>query len=272
MNILSETRYLNLLRSIKALGTETVDRTGVGTRRVFAPAPIKYILSYNSMPVLTTKKIQFDSVVDELLWFIKGSTNVTDLKTSIWDDWADKDGDLGPTYGKMWRNLPRLSKDDVCIGYVDQLLELEYNIKNNPTSRRLVLSNYNPSYASQCALPPCHVFAQFFVENGHLDCQLYQRSADMFLGVPFNVASYSLLTAMLAKTCGLKARYFTHVLGDAHIYLNHLNQVSKQLNRKPRLSPEISLASKSSIVEFTAEDISLINYNPYPAIKAPIAV
>lgn len=269
MNTSLDAPYLNLLSTILTLGSSRPDRTGVGTKSSFAQRN-----SYNirwRFPLLTTKKVSFKNVAVELLWFLKGDTNTAFLKehgVRIWDEWADESGDLGPVYGKQWRNF----------GGVDQIAEIEKQLKNDPFSRRIILSAWNPGEIEHMALPPCHMMAQFYVSDDdlgdqRLDCQLYQRSGDMFLGVPYNIASYSLLTYMLAHTHGFKPGCLTHVIGDAHIYNNHIEQVKLQLSRDPRPSPQLQIKRKAeSILDYNLEDFEIVGYDPHPAIAAPVAV
>lgn len=261
--------YLNLLKHVLENGTEKTDRTGTGTLSVFGHQA-RYDLS-KGFPLLTTKKVHFKSVVHELLWFIKGETNIQYLKengVSIWDEWADENGNLGPVYGSQWRSWPSHKG-----GEIDQLLSLEKNLKENPDSRRHIVSAWNVACLEDMKLPPCHAFFQFYVADGKLSCQLYQRSADVFLGVPFNIASYALLVHMMAQTCGYQVGEFIHTLGDAHLYLNHIEQAKLQLTRTPGVRPKIRLnPSIKSVVDFTYADIELLEYNPQAGIKAPIAV
>lgn len=261
--------YLNLLNHVLENGTPKEDRTSTGTLSVFGYQS-RYDLS-KGFPLLTTKKVHFKSVAHELLWFIKGETNIRYLKENgvkIWDEWADEQGNLGPVYGAQWRAWPSHKG-----GYIDQLLALEKNLKENPHSRRHIISAWNVACIEEMNLPPCHAFFQFYVANGKLSCQLYQRSADVFLGVPFNIASYAMLVHMLAQTCGYTPGEFIHTLGDAHLYTNHLEQAKLQLSRVPgelpklRLNPEVK-----SVVDFKFEDFELLEYNPQAGIKAPIAV
>ncbi|MDB4040493.1 thymidylate synthase [Methylophilaceae bacterium] len=261
--------YLDLLSYVKDNGVKKEDRTGTGTLSTFG-----YQLRFNlesNFPLLTTKKIHLKSVIHELLWFLTGNTNIKYLKdhgVSIWDEWADKNGDLGPVYGSQWRSWP--TSDGQSIDQIKNLIE---GIKNNPNSRRLIVSAWNVSEIDNMKLPPCHAFFQFYVADNKLSCQLYQRSADIFLGVPFNIASYALLTKMIAQVCGLKCGEFVHTLGDAHIYLNHIDQVNEQLGRSPKKLPIMKInPSIKDIFEFKFEDFELINYNPDPLIKAPVAV
>ena len=225
----------------------------------------------DGFPLLTTKKVHLKSIIHELLWFLQGSTNIAYLKengVSIWDEWADENGNLGPVYGYQWRNWPK--PDGTHIDQISQVVEA---IKKNPDSRRLIVSAWNVADVDRMKLPPCHAFFQFYVADGKLSCQLYQRSADIFLGVPFNIASYALLTMMVAQVCGLKAGDFVHTLGDAHIYLNHLDQVREQLGRAPRSQPTMRInPAVQDIFGFRFEDFTLENYDPHPAIKAPVAV
>lgn len=262
-------QYLDLLRHIRADGTIKSDRTGVGTQSLFG-----YQMRFNleeGFPLLTTKKVHLKSIIYELLWFISGDTNIkylNDHGVTIWDEWADSNGDLGPVYGHQWRSWP--APDGSTI---DQLANVVGQIKGNPDSRRLIVSAWNPAEVDRMALPPCHSMFQFYVADGRLSCQLYQRSADVFLGVPFNIASYALLTMMVAQCCGLKAGDFVHTLGDAHLYLNHFDQVAEQLSREPRPLPEMILnPEKRDIFSFEYSDFALEGYDPWPAIKAPVAV
>jgi thymidylate synthase len=261
--------YLNLLRHVLEKGTLKEDRTGTGTLSVFGYQS-RYDLAAG-FPLLTTKKVHFKSVAHELIWFIKGETNIRYLKENgvgIWDEWADAEGNLGPVYGAQWRSWPSHKG-----GYIDQLLQLEKNLKENPNSRRHIISAWNVACIEDMNLPPCHAFFQFYVANGKLSCQLYQRSADVFLGVPFNIASYSLLVHMLAQTCGYQVGEFIHTLGDAHLYLNHVEQAKLQLTRVPGVLPKIKLNPEiKSVVDFTFNDFEVLDYTPQPAIKAPIAV
>lgn len=257
-------QYLDLMQHILKNGVEKSDRTGTGTISVFG-YQMRFNLS-DGFPLVTTKKCHLRSIIHELLWFISGNTNIKylqDNKVTIWDEWADEHGDLGPVYGKQWRNW----------GGVDQLSELITNIKNNPDSRRLIISAWNVGELSKMALPPCHAFFQFYVSNGKLSCQLYQRSADVFLGVPFNIASYSLFIMMMAQVVGLQPGEFVHTLGDAHLYVNHLEQAKEQLTRKPYSLPKMLINPNiKSIFDFKYEDFELVSYESHPTIKAPIAV
>jgi thymidylate synthase len=262
-------QYHSLLKHILANGTEKTDRTGTGTISVFG-----YQMRFNlaeGFPLLTTKKVHMKSIVHELLWFIAGDTNIkylTDHGVKIWDEWADKNGDLGPVYGKQWRSWAAPNGQSI-----DQLTEAIKLIKNNPDSRRIIVSAWNPADVPNMALPPCHAFFQFYVANGKLSCQLYQRSADVFLGVPFNIASYALLTLMIAQVCGLEAGDFIWTGGDTHLYSNHLDQVTLQLERDFRPLPILKInPNVTDIFSFTYEDFELLNYNPHPGIKAPVAV
>jgi thymidylate synthase len=260
--------YLNLMEEVLSKGTKKIDRTGTGTLSIFGHQSI-YNLE-NSFPLVTTKKTHLKSIIHELLWFLKGDTNIKYLQENnvkIWDDWADKNGDLGPVYGYQWRSWP--SYDDT---HIDQIKNVVDGIKENPNSRRLIVSAWNVGHIPNMALPPCHAFFQFYVANNQLSCQLYQRSADVFLGVPFNIASYALLTMMIANVCNLKAGKFVHTLGDAHLYLNHIEQAKLQLERTPKKLPEMIIKSRNSIFDFIFEDFELVGYNPHPHIKAPIAV
>jgi len=261
--------YLNLLNYVKDNGIKKEDRTGTGTLSTFG-YQMRFNLK-NDFPLLTTKKIHLKSVIHELLWFLTGSTNIkylNDNGVSIWDDWADENGDLGPVYGSQWRSWPTSNGQSI-----DQIKNLIEAIKNNPNSRRLIVSAWNVAEIDSMKLPPCHAFFQFYVADNKLSCQLYQRSADIFLGVPFNIASYALLTKMIAQVCELKCGDFVHTLGDAHIYLNHLNQVNEQLSRTPKKLPVMNInPSIKDIFQFKYEDFELINYDPDPLIKAPVAV
>jgi len=261
--------YLNLLNYVKDNGIKKEDRTGTGTLSTFG-YQMRFNLK-NDFPLLTTKKIHLKSVIHELLWFLTGNTNIKYLKdngVSIWDDWADENGDLGPVYGSQWRSWPTSNGQSI-----DQIKNLIEAIKNNPNSRRLIVSAWNVAEIDSMKLPPCHAFFQFYVADNKLSCQLYQRSADIFLGVPFNIASYALLTKMIAQVCELKCGDFVHTLGDAHIYLNHLNQVNEQLSRTPKKLPVMNInPSIKDIFQFKYEDFELINYDPDPLIKAPVAV
>ncbi len=261
--------YLTLLQHVLDTGVDRGDRTGTGTRSVFG-----YQMRYNlgdGFPVLTTKKLHLKSIIYELLWFLAGDTNIKYLKdhgVSIWDDWADEKGELGPVYGYQWRSWP--APDG---GSIDQISNLIDQIRNNPSSRRLIVSAWNPAQVDQMALPPCHCLFQFHVANGKLSCQLYQRSADIFLGVPFNIASYALLTMMVAQVCGLEAGEFIHTLGDAHIYANHFEQAKLQLTRPPKTLPKMVINPQvKDIFSFKFEDFVLQGYEPDAHIKAPIAV
>lgn len=261
--------YHNLLRHILEHGTEKSDRTGTGTISVFG-----YQMRFNlqdGFPLVTTKKVHLKSVIYELLWFLKGDTNISYLKehgVSIWDEWADEQGNLGPVYGKQWRSWTR--PDGSAI---DQIAALTETLRKNPDSRRMVVSAWNVADLPEMALAPCHCLFQFYVVNGKLSCQLYQRSADVFLGVPFNIASYALLTLMLAQVTGLQAGEFIHTFGDAHIYSNHLEQVHLQLSREPRPLPQMILnPAVQDIFAFEYEDFTLAGYDPWPGIKAPVAV
>ena len=272
-------QYLDLVKHVLEHGNEKEDRTGTGTKSVFG-----YQMRFNlseGFPMVTTKKLHLKSIIYELLWFIKGDTNISYLQENgvrIWNEWADENGDLGPVYGHQWRNW---NSDNI-----DQLQEVINTIKNNPDSRRMLVSAWNPSVLpdtsksfsenvanGKAALPPCHAFFQFYVANGTLSCQLYQRSADIFLGVPFNIASYALLTMMIAQVCDLKPGDFVHTFGDAHIYNNHLEQLELQLSRTPRALPQMKLNPEiKNITDFTFEDFELINYNPHPHIKGKVAI
>jgi thymidylate synthase len=262
-------QYQELLRLVLESGKFKEDRTGTGTFSVFG-AQARYSLSPD-FPLLTTKKIHLKSIIYELLWFLRGDTNVKYLNehgVSIWDEWADADGNLGRVYGAQWTDWR--SPDGHSINQIDRVIEM---IKADPNSRRLIVSAWNPGELDQMALPPCHAFFQFFVHEGELSCQLYQRSADLFLGVPFNIASYALLTMMVAQVCGLKPGEFVHTFGDLHLYTNHVEQAKLQLSREPRALPQMQLnPGITNISDFKFEDFQLINYDPHPSIKAPIAV
>lgn len=261
--------YLTLLNHIMAHGSLKSDRTGTGTKSVFG-YQMRFDLS-QGFPLLTTKKLHLKSIIHELLWFIKGDTNVkylNDNEVSIWNEWADADGNLGPVYGRQWRSWQKADG-----GSVDQLSALIEGIKNNPDSRRHIISAWNVGELDKMALPPCHALFQFYVADRKLSCQLYQRSADVFLGVPFNIASYALFTMMVAQVCGLRLGEFIHTFGDAHIYINHFEQVALQLTREPRPLPRMVINPEvKSIFDFKYEDFCLYGYDPWPGIKAPIAV
>ncbi len=262
-------QYLELLRHVRDHGVERPDRTGTGTLSIFG-WQMRFDLSAG-FPLVTTKRIHTRSVIFELLWFLRGETNVKFLrenKVSIWDEWADKDGNLGPIYGAQWRSWPAGAGRSI-----DQIGKVVEQIKTNPNSRRLIVSAWNPADLSRMALAPCHCLFQFYVANGKLSCQLYQRSADVFLGVPFNIASYALLTLMMAQVCDLQPGEFVHTFGDAHLYLNHLKQADEQLAREPFSLPSMELnRDVKSIFDFKFEDFDLKNYECHPAIRAPIAV
>ncbi|HNR20681.1 MAG TPA: thymidylate synthase [Bacteroidia bacterium] len=262
-------QYHDLLKYILSNGTQKHDRTGTGTISTFG-----YQMRFNlkdGFPLVTTKKVHTKSIIHELLWFLKGETNIQYLKengVSIWDEWADEKGNLGPVYGSQWRSWK--GADGKTVDQITQLIE---QIKRNPDSRRLIVSAWNVTEVENMALPPCHTMFQFYVADGKLSCQLYQRSADVFLGVPFNIASYALLTHMVTQVCNLKVGDFVHTFGDVHIYNNHLEQVQLQLSRTPKPLPVLNLNPLiKSIFDFKFEDISINNYDPYPAIKAPVAV
>ena len=262
-------QYLDLLQHVLDHGTPRQDRTGTGTIGVFG-YQMRFPLA-DGFPVLTTKKLHLRSIIYELLWFLRGDTNIKYLKdngVSIWDEWADENGDLGPVYGSQWRSWP-----DGRGGTIDQIAQVVGEIKSNPYSRRLVVTAWNPAEMKEMALPPCHCLFQFYVDGGRLSCQLYQRSADIFLGVPFNIASYALLTMMMAQVCRLEPGDFVHTLGDAHIYRNHLDQVHLQLTRQPRPLPTMHINSRvTDIFGFSYEDFTLENYNPHPHIKGEVSV
>ncbi len=262
-------QYHDLLNHVLAHGHVKTDRTGTGTVSVFG-----YQMRFNlaeGFPLLTTKKVHLKSIIHELLWFLQGSTNIAYLKengVSIWDEWADEQGNLGPVYGYQWRNWPKPDGS-----HIDQITQVINQIKKTPDSRRLIVSAWNVADVERMKLPPCHAFFQFYVADGKLSCQLYQRSADIFLGVPFNIASYALLTMMVAQVCDLQLGDFVHTLGDAHIYSNHMEQVKEQLSRTPRALPSMRInPAVKDIFSFKFEDFTLENYDPYPAIKAPVAV
>ena len=262
-------KYLDLLRLVRDTGVEKRDRTGTGTRSIFGHQ-MRFNLA-DGFPLVTTKKVHLKSIIYELLWFLRGETNVHWLQehgVSIWDEWADANGELGPVYGYQWRSWP--SQTD---GTIDQITALIRDIKTNPDSRRLIVTAWNPADIPRMALPPCHCLFQFYVADGKLSCQLYQRSADIFLGVPFNIASYALLTMMVAQVTGLKLGDFVHSFGDAHLYLNHLDQANEQLSRKPYPLPVMTLnPDVKDLFDFKYEDFTLEAYDPHPAIKAPISV
>jgi thymidylate synthase len=262
-------QYLELLDHVLKKGVEKSDRTGTGTISVFGHQ-MRFNLD-QGFPLLTTKKLHLKSIIHELLWFIQGSTNVKYLKENgvrIWNEWADEEGNLGPIYGFQWRSWPTQGGH-----HVDQLKQVIHSIKENPDSRRHIVSAWNVGQLDEMALPPCHILFQFYVADGKLSCQLYQRSADIFLGVPFNIASYALMLLMMARETGLQPGEFIHTLGDAHIYLNHLEQVKLQLTREPRELPQLVLnPEKKSIFDFEYDDFQLINYNPHPHIKGKISV
>ncbi len=262
-------QYHRLLRLVLEHGERKEDRTGTGTVSVFG-AQERFDLR-NSFPLLTTKKLHLRSIIHELLWFLSGETNVAYLrknKVTIWDEWADAEGNLGPVYGAQWRSWPCANGTSI-----DQIERLLVDLKKTPDSRRHLVTAWNPGELDKMALAPCHALFQFYVSNGELSCQLYQRSADLFLGVPFNIASYGLLTMMVAQVCGLRAKEFIHTFGDLHLYVNHLDQAQEQLSRAPRALPQMRLNSDVTELDaFCFEDFQLENYDPYPAIKAPIAV
>ena len=261
--------YLNLLQRILDEGIEKTDRTGTGTKSIFGHQ-MRFNLK-DGFPLLTTKKLHLKSIIYELLWFLKGDTNIKYLKehgVRIWDEWADEDGNLGPVYGHQWRSWP-----DYNGGTIDQIQNVINLIKHHPDSRRMMVTAWNPAEIEQMALPPCHCLFQFYVADGRLSLQLYQRSADTFLGVPFNIASYALLLQMMAQVTGLKVGEFIHTTGDTHLYLNHLEQAKLQLTRTPRTLPQMKLnPDVKSLFDFQYEDFELQNYNPWPHIKADVAV
>ncbi|PIT17973.1 thymidylate synthase [Snodgrassella alvi] len=262
-------QYLDLMQHVLDHGVDKADRTGTGTRSVFG-----YQMRFNladGFPVLTTKKLHLRSIIYELLWFLRGDTNIRYLhehNVSIWDEWADADGNLGPVYGYQWRSWPAPDGR-----HIDQISNLLQQIKTNPDSRRLIVSAWNPALVDEMALPPCHALFQFYVAEGKLSCQLYQRSADIFLGVPFNIASYTLLTMMIAQVCDLKVGEFIHTLGDAHLYSNHFEQAKLQLSRSPKKLPQMHLNPEiKDLFSFQFEDFTLSDYHPDAHIKAPVAV
>lgn len=262
-------QYLDLMRYVRDNGIEKEDRTGTGTKSVFG-YQMRFNLS-DGFPVVTTKKLHLRSIIHELLWFLKGDTNIQylkDNKVRIWDEWADENGNLGPVYGSQWRSWPAANGK-----HIDQISQLIEQIKNNPDSRRLIVSAWNVGEIENMALPPCHAFFQFYVANGKLSCQLYQRSADIFLGVPFNIASYALLTMMIAQVCDLEPGDFVHTLGDAHLYSNHMEQADLQLSRKPYPLPTMKINPEvKDIFSFTIEDFDLQNYKSHEHIKGLVAV
>ncbi len=262
-------QYHDLMQRILDEGVEKGDRTGTGTISVFGHQS-RYNLQ-KGFPVITTKKLHLRSIIYELLWFLKGDTNINYLKENgvkIWDEWADKEGNLGPVYGYQWRSWPAPNGK-----HIDQITQVVNQLKNNPNSRRIIVSAWNVGEIENMALPPCHAFFQFYVADGTLSCQLYQRSADVFLGVPFNIASYALLTMMMAQVCGLKPGDFVHTLGDAHLYTNHLDQTKLQLSRTPKNLPVMKINPKvNNIFDFTYEDFELVGYDPDPHIKGKVAV
>ena len=262
-------QYHDLMRHVLEHGNDKGDRTGTGTRSVFG-YQMRFDLS-EGFPVLTTKKLHLRSIIHELLWFLQGDTNIRYLKengVSIWDEWADEEGNLGPVYGYQWRSWPAPDGR-----HIDQITTVLEQIKNNPNSRRMIVSAWNPALVDDMALPPCHAMFQFYVADSKLSCQLYQRSADIFLGVPFNIASYALLTMMVAQVCGLQAGEFIHTLGDAHLYSNHFEQARLQLERTPKTLPTMNINPEvKDLFGFTFEDFELVGYDPDPHIKAAVAV
>ena len=262
-------QYLDLLRHVMETGSDRGDRTGTGTRSVFGHQ-MRFNLA-DGFPVLTTKKLHLKSIIHELLWFLKGDTNIAYLKENgvhIWDEWADKNGDLGPVYGYQWRSWPTHDGR-----HLDQIVTLVEGLKKNPNSRRHIVSAWNPALIEEMALPPCHCLFQFYVFDGKLSCQLYQRSGDVFLGVPFNIASYALLTLMVAQVCGLQPGDFVHTFGDTHIYHNHFDQVREQLARTPKTLPKMVInPDVKDLFSFRFEDFELVGYEPDSHIKAPVAV
>jgi thymidylate synthase len=262
-------QYLELMQHVKVNGQEKSDRTGTGTKSVFGHQ-MRFDLQ-KGFPCITTKKLHLRSIIHELLWFLKGETNIQYLKDNnvrIWDEWADDNGNLGPVYGSQWRSWPT-----PCGNHIDQISQVINQIKENPDSRRLIVSAWNVSEIENMALPPCHAFFQFYVSNGKLSCQLYQRSADIFLGVPFNIASYALLTMMIAQVCDLQPGEFIHTLGDAHLYSNHIEQCTLQLTRETRELPQMKINPEvNNIFDFTIDDFELTDYNPHPHIKGLVAI
>lgn len=262
-------QYLDLMRHVRDNGTKKEDRTGTGTVSVFGHQ-MRFNLS-DGFPMVTTKKCHLKSIIHELLWFLSGDTNIKYLQDNgvrIWNEWADEEGNLGPVYGYQWRNWPSANG-----GHIDQITQIIDQIKNNPDSRRIIVSAWNVGEIENMALPPCHMMFQFYVADGKLSCQLYQRSADIFLGVPFNISSYALLTMMVAQVCDLEPGDFVHTLGDAHLYSNHLEQVEEQLGRKPFQSPVMKINPEvKSIFDFKFEDFELVGYEAHPHIKAQVAV
>ena len=262
-------QYLELIEKILNEGAERSDRTGTGRKSIFGHQ-MQFDLD-EGFPLVTTKKVHLKSIIHELIWFLAGSTNIKYLKdngVSIWDEWADENGELGPVYGAQWRSWPNPDGSST-----DQIKSLVKNIKSNPNSTRHIVSAWNPSQVDEMALPPCHALFQFFVADSKLSCQLYQRSADVFLGVPFNIASYALLTLMISQVCGLKPGKFVHTLGDAHLYLNHLEQAKLQITREPLKLPSIKITSSiDNLEDFVYEDFEILNYESHPAISAPISV
>ncbi|MFI7162169.1 MULTISPECIES: thymidylate synthase [Rhodococcus] len=262
------TAYEDLLRLVMETGTAKSDRTGTGTRSIFGHQ-MRFDLA-DGFPLVTTKKVHLKSIVNELLWFLRGDSNVAWLHehgVSIWDEWADENGELGPVYGVQWRSWPTPSGE-----HIDQITQTVETLRSNPDSRRIIVSAWNVADIPQMALAPCHAFFQFYVADGKLSCQLYQRSADMFLGVPFNIASYALLTHMMAQQAGLDVGEFVWAGGDCHIYDNHVDQVTEQLGREPLPLPTLKLNKRDSIFDYTFEDVEIVDYQHHPAIKAPVAV
>ncbi|ARE35552.1 MULTISPECIES: thymidylate synthase [Rhodococcus] len=262
------TAYEDLLRLVMETGTAKSDRTGTGTRSIFGHQ-MRFDLA-DGFPLVTTKKVHLKSIVNELLWFLRGDSNVAWLHehgVSIWDEWADENGELGPVYGVQWRSWPTPSGE-----HIDQIAQTVETLRSNPDSRRIIVSAWNVADIPQMALAPCHAFFQFYVADGKLSCQLYQRSADMFLGVPFNIASYALLTHMMAQQAGLDVGEFVWTGGDCHIYDNHVDQVTEQLGREPLPLPTLKLNKRDSIFDYTFEDVEIVDYQHHPAIKAPVAV
>lgn len=269
-----ELAYLNLMKKIMDQGAQKTDRTGTGTISLFGEQ-LRFDLN-EGFPLLTTKKVHLKSITHELLWFLKGETNIQYLKengVSIWDEWANEKGDLGPVYGAQWRKWKAIDPKTGDVKFIDQISQVIEQIKKTPDSRRLIVSAWNVGELDQMALMPCHSFFQFYVANDRLSCQLYQRSADYFLGVPFNIASYAMLTMMVAQVCGLKLGDFVHTFGDVHLYSNHIDQAKLQLSREPRPFPKMKLnPNVKSIFDFKFEDFVVEGYDPHPGIKAPVAI
>jgi len=272
LTLRNERGYLTLMEEIMSYGSDRMDRTGTGSRALFG-RQITYDLENWQLPLLTTKKVQIVSIIKELLWFLRGETNIKTLGCGIWDQWADEHGDLGPIYGKQWRSWTKYDKYDGTPEGIDQIAQVMRSLKDNPFSRRHVVTAWNPADVDDVALPPCHCFFQFFVADGKLSCQLYQRSADFFIGVPFNIASYSILTMMMAKVLGYEPGKFVHTMGDVHIYHDHFDAVDTQLGREHLIKdfPKIHVASRDDIDSFELTDFTIIGYEPESFISAPVA-